>query len=559
MIREVRLKRFKRFDDVTVKIPGHVVLAGPNNTGKTTLLQALAAFDLALRRWRQLGNFNQRNGYQYQTLERLAFSAVALSSFDLLWRERATASRTIEIHVLADGHQRIGMEFLFDSPGQVRVRPTAGSRADDLRSLSLNTTFVPAMSGLLREERRLADREAIDDLLAQNRPGEVLRNLLVVAHQDEQAWLQLTQAIERLFSIQLLPPVSGAVLTCEYRPLDSQTRLDISSAGSGFQQVLMLLTLLNTRPGNLILLDEPDAHLHLILQDAIYSELRSVAAQRDSQLMIATHSEVMIDAADPRELCLMYGTPRLLVDDEEKQRLVRSLSMMTHSDLMLADSARGVLYVDDFTDRDLLREFARVLGHAPALQLLERELMWKSARAPLPDGVEGKTQEHWKLLKLVNPNLRALELLDGDAKNQGDERVTADAQVMQRLRWRYYEIESYLLHPAALLRYAQHVLAGDSATEAAGVVAMRSEILRMLQQAFIDDPHHPQELVASYLVNTKASETTLPALLQSAGIDLPKSRFVEIAARMQPAEVNPEVREKLDRLCSAFGVDPAGT
>ena len=42
MITKVVIRRFKRFDEVTFDIPGHIVLAGPNNTGKTTLLQAIA-------------------------------------------------------------------------------------------------------------------------------------------------------------------------------------------------------------------------------------------------------------------------------------------------------------------------------------------------------------------------------------------------------------------------------------------------------------------------------------------------------------------------------------
>ena len=74
---------------------------------------------------------------------------------------------------------------------------------------------------------------------------------------------------------------------------------------AGFQQVLMLLTFLHTRPGAVLLLDEPDAHLHMILQDAIYAELRTVAIRQHSQLVIATHSEVIINAVEPRELCAM--------------------------------------------------------------------------------------------------------------------------------------------------------------------------------------------------------------------------------------------------------------
>ena len=38
MIRRVIIEGFKRFDQVEFTLPGHIVLAGPNNTGKTTCL-----------------------------------------------------------------------------------------------------------------------------------------------------------------------------------------------------------------------------------------------------------------------------------------------------------------------------------------------------------------------------------------------------------------------------------------------------------------------------------------------------------------------------------------
>ena len=68
MIRKLTLRNFKRFKEVTFEFPGHVVFAGPNNAGKTTALQAIAAWGLALDRWRQ--RLNGSNARIYN----LAFS-----------------------------------------------------------------------------------------------------------------------------------------------------------------------------------------------------------------------------------------------------------------------------------------------------------------------------------------------------------------------------------------------------------------------------------------------------------------------------------------------------
>ena len=74
----------------------------------------------------------------------------------------------------------------------------------------------------------------------------------------------------------------------------------------------------------MLLLNEPDAHLHLILQDSIHYKLRAAAARRNSQLIVATHSEVVVNAVEPRELCEMFHEPRMLADDEERSRLISS-------------------------------------------------------------------------------------------------------------------------------------------------------------------------------------------------------------------------------------------
>lgn len=561
IIRRVTLKNFKRYEEVNFSIPGHLVLAGPNNTGKTTLLQAIAAWSFGLARWLELGADNnpRRNGFPWQDLERAQFSAVALRSFDLLWHNRKR-NEPLEIGVQLDGSPSLAvLEFRFKAQGLAAVRP----RADfpvilaKIGGIGFSTTFIPAIAGLNPIERRLADREAIQDLLGQARPGEVLRNLLVLTHNDTDAWRLLNDTLGRMFGIELLPPSKGASLECEYRRTGEGVNIafDISTAGSGVLQILLVLSLMLTQRGSVLLIDEPDAHLHLILQKTIYSELRSIAAQRHSQLIVATHSEQIVESVDSQELCLMYGKPRLLADSRERAALMQSLGALTHGDVLHADGARGVLYAEDFTDLDILDAFARVLGDDVALKLLTVQLMLKRARAEAPEGLgELDPAKHWALLKLVNPELPAVELLDGDAKNKGDESITGRADKMQRLRWHYYEIESYLLNPAAWQRFfvAQF---GTRADAEAAIAAALGEMDRELEPAYRERPLTPSPLERRYLQVEPVSKRLIPAMLQAAGLNqFGKSRYFEIAQHFDPSEVHPEIKEKLALLKFAFGV-----
>jgi hypothetical protein len=543
VIRRLILRRFKRFNTVEFILPGHVVLAGPNDSGKTTALQAVAAWSLALARWKQLNDFHRHGGaYTRAPLARQAFSAVPLRAFDLLWHGRHYQG-PVEIEIQTDAWT-LGMELLADSTEQIHVRPKPVA-PEIVRAASLNAVFVPAMSGLGTEEP-VYQRPKIDQLLGQAKPGDVLRNLLVEANQSDAAWPRLRESIRRLFGVDLWPPdPTGAHIVAEYSP-PGGTRYDIASAGSGFQQVLMLLTFLHARPGSVLLLDEPDAHLHVILQDAIYGELRRVAAGQHSQLIIATHSEVIIDAVEPRELYVMLATPRPVADNEERARLVDSLRILSHMDVMRALDAPGVLYLDNYTDLDILREWARVLRH-PAEALLTTQLFWKPAVAETRPGASGiLARDHYEALRLVRDDLPGLQLLDGDARPE-IQATAITGHGFQRLRWRRYEIESYLLHPATLARFVERTVGVDAAP--VHLADLRRHLEETYPPAVLRDPlgDHP------YLNTTKARTDLLPPALTAAGLPgFPYTRYHEIAAVMLPEEIHAEIPEKLDGIMRAF-------
>ena len=167
-----------------------LVLAGPNNTGKTTVLQAIASWALALQRWRELNDFNRRRGYRRAPIARQAFVTVPLRSFDVLWWNRRYREQ-IEIELRHDAGWAVTMEFIADSTEQIYVRPRADTPADVLREINLQAVFVPPMTGLETDEP-LLQAPKIEQLLGLGRPGEVLRNLLAEANHDEAAWTTRT-------------------------------------------------------------------------------------------------------------------------------------------------------------------------------------------------------------------------------------------------------------------------------------------------------------------------------------------------------------------------------
>jgi predicted ATPase len=550
MINKVVIKNFKRFGEVTFEIPGHVVIAGPNNTGKTTMLQAVAAWNFAYKEWKTLNNSQLRNGYERKPIARQAFSSVPLRSYELLWKNRDYGSRTIEIEVNDDSGWSLAMEFIPNTTEQIFVRPKATVSSVVASNTNVDAVFIPAMTGLTKDEPFYSVQATIDALLGQARPGDVLRNLLVLAYQNTKAWDSLQESIKKLFNFELLPPDNrGAYILAEYRMDPAGKSFDIASAGSGFQQVLMLLTFLNTRKGSVILLDEPDAHLHIILQDAIYSELRAVAERENSQLIIATHSEVIINSVEPRDLCVLLDTPRRITSEQERAILSDSLRILSNTDIMLALDSPGILYIEGVTDLNILKEWAKILNHPLAKIFNSNKFFWKPIITEQRIKGSGiRSTDHHKSLCLVRPDYPALELVDGDA-NPGIVSSTITGKGYQRLRWNRYEIESYLLHPIALERFVQQ--ASGSAANSPHVQDLQTYLKNNFPPQFFQDPF--QDI--AFLKNTKARTDLIPPALSAGGIPgFPYQRFNEIAAVMLPGEIHPEVKEKLDLIQRAFNL-----
>lgn len=565
MIRRVAVKWFKRFEDQEFDVDGNVVLAGPNNSGKTTLLQAIAVWSLALQRWRA-----ERTGSKAQKrtgvpITRKDFTAIPLRELKLLWHDTATAMkkdeliegqqlgipRVMQISVEgkgSTGNWQLTFEFRYQNSEQVYVRPTAEPfEAVSAIPDELSVVHVPPFSGIGPEETRY-DRPFQNLLIGQGKPGDIMRNLLLEVYQKEDRadWKDLCKEVEDIFGYRLLPPQYDGrpYILCEYLPgipagtgYGGLPKLDLASAGSGFLQVLLMLGFLYARPATVLLLDEPDAHLHVILQKQIYDRLKRIAAKRRCQLIIATHSEVILDGTNPSSIISFYGDPHHLVLDAERDQVREALKRLGATDILLAEQCR-VLYVEGETDFNLLRAWAGVLHH-PLHQWFSKRPFWHSNQGRSPR----EARSHFFALKALQLDLRGYLLLDGDNRELPERELDADG--FQIGRWRRYEAESYLLHPDALRRYVTSEcspLAGAHVEE-----YLKSE----LPGSVLKNPLGDHD----YLMRTPASKTLLPSLLSEVGSRLTKTDYYLIAEQMLPEEIAPEVTEKLNEIYRTFRLE----
>ena len=336
MIRHVRLANFKRFRDQTFELDAVTVLAGPNNSGKSTLLQAITLWKDALDLWVAQRHDATRTAKRTGVgINRLSCNAVPVRDVNLLWNNRVLsggngpgATRLLEIAIEgeSDGASwTCALEFQYAHHELAYVRPLgakdmAGQELDAFppaAARELQLVRAPALSGVRRDEPLHAP--GMQNLIVgENRTGDMLRNLLWEIggpfNPDRSAWESLTAQLRDLFQIDLLPPAYSAsepYIRSEYREAGRDKPLDLSSAGSGTLQVMMLLAFLHRSPGTVLLLDEPDAHQHVILQRDVYALLRKIARERDGQVIIATHSPTILAATEPERILSFAGTSLL--------------------------------------------------------------------------------------------------------------------------------------------------------------------------------------------------------------------------------------------------------
>jgi AAA15 family ATPase/GTPase len=613
IIRYVEIGHFKTFSDkIMVEIGHPAVLIGPNNSGKTSVIQALILWSQGVKTW------YEKKGDATGTKERERYGAGVnrLSILDIpvpetrfFWSGTKVRNGNMPVEIsVSVGLERNGnvkpcrFIFTYQGPEMIYAKPDKATIQDNALiqyASNLNFSLLYPISGILSgaaadtEEAQITDGR-INVLLGQGQTAQVLRNICYKVAFDRGAegeadWEYITGLMNRLFMISLNKPEMIASrgsfrLTYKEREKAGDNDLEISLAGRGAQQVLLILAYLFWHKKSVILVDEPDAHLEILRQKQIYAILNSVAERNGSQVIISTHSEVILDEAIDTNLTLLLNNKanNLASDTHLRTQIQNSLQNYGIEHYYNARINPRVLILEGSTDKEILTALALQIKHEAAYRILTDRLNVYYTKKIHPEydlenkldiisGAFRDAKNYFYALSSVIDGLKALAIYDNDNLGKRDEMADDFAVVY----WKDYEIENYFISPEVLLRYAAHRFSEEGDGELFSnpeVLAFKKVIKTMLLERVFNnsgkllDEYERASVEAKKLMlkSIKMSDFAEEAFRRYAKekeqpMLLVKGEFYRLVPFCPVDEIPEEVREKLDLIVKYIGTPDDAT
>ncbi|MGE6133212.1 AAA family ATPase [Aeromonas salmonicida] len=504
-LQSIILHKFKRYGDKTVLIPsGYTLLAGGNNSGKSTFMQAFALWEfcksvIVIEKGREALNQNLLGG-QGVGVSAEDFLPMNLPSLKHLWTNLKPGQTTevdgytlwVKLNWAVRGDEKFLCIALSLSNDRLFIKIKDSNLTDE--DIPPQIAYIPPFAGILKKEpyHTLALR---NKLIGQGLSGSAIRNTLLELNRENRRrraeargerdrisrgdlrliresdpWEHLTELMRRVFKTELyvddFDDRYHTYISVHYRkgdigdngsfsPFPAFNKRDIMVEGSGFLQMLNVISLALDPAYHVIFLDEPDAHLHPSLQFVLKEELNCIAEKYNKHILVATHSTELIESQVINKI-LKFDDGDITLINEEAQRvsLIAGLGGNYNDKITNLMRHKKVLFVENESDHNMIRKWAEILG----VELANNYVVW-------PTSVGHKERMHlFSQLRSCINGLKGISLRDRDtaefntvaADSLYDRGYPSNFEIkgIKNRTWRFKYIEGYTLSLDAIRQAA---------------------------------------------------------------------------------------------------------
>ena len=332
-IESVAIENFKAIDSATIPLSRVTILVGPNGSGKSSVLQAI--------HWaaRSVSYILPKNGKEMISFDRIDYLPSSEPLKTAYKSELKPSAVTRPTRVLfnhtAVGEEQVGPTATISiwaarNKGGITAHLEGGSVVSPYKQRSaFITAYIPGLAGLSERETILA-QPSLRRQAASGDAGGVLRNILLslrVSRTNEESGTgeaRLARLNQLIQSVH--PSITLRVAYDEREDFNISASYEDSRIGGGYhslesaatgvlQAVQIFAYLVLFRP-RVMLIDEPDAHLHPDKQERLIEALEAAALEFDTQVVLTTHSPHIARAASPSTKLIWMSDGSVKTDDD---------------------------------------------------------------------------------------------------------------------------------------------------------------------------------------------------------------------------------------------------
>ena len=444
MLDSIQITAFKKIESANISLSKINVFVGGNNSGKSCILQGLH-FGIALSQARRIASADQFPPEQLRYCPTDDF-------LNLYNRKRLTESNAINFtYATGEGEtlEEAKVSLTRGRNGVVKAQVSGGNLLNSISDpKGFFSIYVPGLAGIsIREEYR--SELVMNNGIARGDANLYLRNLLLRIEREEARKMRFAAHLSRVFPGASVKTVfieaSDLTIRSSVTMLDGQT-LPIDMVGTGMLQAIQLIAYVTMYEPKLLLLDEPDAHLHPMNQKLLADVLSVLVTGSETKVLIATHSRHLLDAfseVDGAKLFWVKDGNPAPQDGWSDVAVLMDLGALDRGERLLNGAYRNLIWTED-QDTRWLEMFAAANGADPD------ETFIFSYRASSKVDAARLMGE---FLQRVRPGVRTIIHRDRDFMS--DDEVNrlrgkynlADSSSMRLFVTRDSDIEAYFCYP----------------------------------------------------------------------------------------------------------------
>lgn len=326
-IKSISIENFKAFKRVKLNCNEKInFLVGENNIGKSSILEAIqlwkVGYDCLVTNNNR--NFYGKNTPRYLPFESLFFLRIGAVNDLFFDSSKKKVSITLEV---SEGEESYSLKITLEKPSmidtylRVKFQDVAFNRfKEKVLEIGLNLCTVifiyqtrPVFYSIKNEP--FYNNAQLLKKITLGKSSDVIRNKILKCEKTETGFQTLEERMNNVFNTGIKIRLKNrSKQDEEYVRITIQEtgkkEIDIGMVGSGLLQVLEIFSTLQFinkfhNGLNILLIDEPDSHIHSNLQSVLIDELRK---DEGNQIFIISHNDRLIRKAGENELFYINKT-----------------------------------------------------------------------------------------------------------------------------------------------------------------------------------------------------------------------------------------------------------